>query len=37
LQAEEGKGITKNSIDVAIAKHHAKLASLDVQKAQARA
>lgn len=37
LQAEDGKGITKNSIDVAIAKHHAKLASLDVQKAQARA
>jgi hypothetical protein len=36
LQAEDGKGITKNSIDVAIAKHHAKLASLDVQKAQAR-
>jgi hypothetical protein len=26
----------KNSIDVAIAKHHAKLASLDVKKAQAR-
>jgi hypothetical protein len=36
LQAEEGKGITKNSIDVAIAKYHAKLALLDVQKAQAK-
>jgi hypothetical protein len=36
LQAEDGKGITKNSIDVAIAKHIAKLALLDVQKAKAR-
>jgi hypothetical protein len=36
LQAEDGKGITRNSVDVAIAKHHAKLALLDVQKAQAR-
>jgi hypothetical protein len=35
-QAEDGRGITKNSIDVAIAKYHAKLALLDVQKAQAK-
>ena len=35
-QADDGRGITKNAIDVAIAKHHAKLALLDVQKAQAK-
>ncbi len=37
LQAEEGKGITKASIDVAIAEYHAKLAILEVEKLKAKA
>ena len=36
LQAEDGKGITAPSIDVAIKKYHAKQAQLEVQKAQAK-
>jgi hypothetical protein len=36
LQAEEGKGITPQAVDVAIKKYHAKQAQLDVQKAQAK-
>ena len=36
LQSESGAGITKNAIDVAIAKYHAKLALLDVKKAEAK-
>ncbi len=36
LQSENGGGITKNSIDIAIAKYHAKLALLDVKKAEAK-
>ena len=37
LQAEKGDGITKNNIDVAIAKFHAKQAVLEVGKLQAKA
>jgi hypothetical protein len=36
LQAEDGRGITTATIDVAIKKYHAKQAQLEVQKAQAR-
>jgi hypothetical protein len=37
LQAENGDGITKSNIDVAIAKFHAKLATLEVEKLKAKA
>lgn len=36
LQAEDGSGISKSSIDIAMAKYHAKQAQLDVLKMQAR-
>jgi hypothetical protein len=36
-QAEDGKGITASTIDVAIKKYHAKQAQLDVMKAKAKA
>ena len=36
LQAEDGSGITRKTIEVAIAKYHAKQAQLEVVKAQAR-
>jgi hypothetical protein len=35
-QAEDGSGIAKAKIDVAIAKYHAKQAALEVQKLQAK-
>jgi hypothetical protein len=37
LQAENGEGVTKSNIDVAIAKFHAKLATLEVEKLKAKA
>ena len=37
LQAEKGGGITKNSIEVAIARYHAKQAALEVGKLEAKA
>lgn len=37
LQSEKGDGITKANIDVAIAKFHAKQATLEVNKLQAKA
>lgn len=36
VQAEDGSGLTKKNIDVAILKYHAKQALLDVKKAQAK-
>jgi hypothetical protein len=36
LQTEKGEGITKNIIDVAIAKYHAKQATLEVEKLKAK-
>lgn len=36
LQTEKGDGITKGNIDVAIAKYHAKQATLEVAKLQAK-
>lgn len=33
LQAEDGAGITKTSVNIAIAKYHLKLAQMDVQRA----
>jgi hypothetical protein len=36
-QAEDGSGITKRSIEVAIAKYHAKQAQLEVARVQAKA
>jgi hypothetical protein len=36
VQAEDGKGITASSVDIAIKKYHAKQAQLEVLKAQAR-
>jgi hypothetical protein len=37
LQAEKGGGITKNSIEVVIARYHAKQAALEVGKLEAKA
>jgi hypothetical protein len=37
LQAEDGKGITKSAIDIAIKKYHAKQGQLEVKEAEARA
>ena len=37
IQAEDGKGITKQSIDIAIKKFHAKQGQLEVKEAEARA
>jgi len=37
LQAENGKGITKSSIDIAIKKYHAKKGQLDVKEAEEKA
>ena len=37
LQSENGEGISKSNIDVAIAKFHAKVATLDVEKLKAKA
>jgi len=37
LQAENGEGISKSNIDVAIAKYHAKGAALEVEKLKAKA
>jgi hypothetical protein len=37
LQAENGIGITKSNIDVAVAQYHAKVATLDVEKLRAKA
>jgi hypothetical protein len=34
LQAEDGKGVTASAVDIAIKKYHAKIAQLEVQKAQ---
>jgi hypothetical protein len=36
LQAESGKGITKPSVDAAIAQYHAKRAVLEAQQARAK-
>jgi hypothetical protein len=36
VQAEDGKGITASSVDIAIKKYHAKQAQLEVLKAQAK-
>lgn len=36
LQAEDGRGITAHAIDLAIRKYHAKVAILDVRKAEQR-
>jgi hypothetical protein len=37
LQSENGEGVSKSNIDVAIAQYHAKVATLDVVKAKAKA
>jgi hypothetical protein len=37
IQAEDGKGITKSAIDIAIKKYHAKQGQLEVQEAEAKA
>ncbi len=37
IQAEDGKGITKSSIDIAIKKYHAKQGQLEVKEAEAKA
>jgi hypothetical protein len=37
IQAEDGKGITKSSIDIAIKKYHAKQGQLEVKAAEAKA
>ena len=37
IQAGDGKGITKSSIDIAIKKYHAKRGQLDVMEAEAKA
>ncbi|AGB44741.1 hypothetical protein Mesau_02305 [Mesorhizobium australicum WSM2073] len=37
LQSENGEGISKSNIDVAIAKYHAKVATLEVEKLKAKA
>jgi hypothetical protein len=37
IQAEDGNGITKSSIDIAIKQHHAKQGQLDVAEAKAKA
>jgi hypothetical protein len=37
IQADDGKGITKSSIDIAIKKYHAKRGQLDVLEAEAKA
>jgi len=37
LQAENGKGITKSSVDIAIKKYHAKQGQLEVTEAEAKA
>jgi hypothetical protein len=36
LQAENGEGITKTNIEVAIAKYHAKVATLEVEKLKSK-
>jgi hypothetical protein len=37
IRAEDGKGITKSSIDIAIKKYHAKQGQLEVKEAEAKA
>ena len=37
IQADDGKGITKSSVDIAIKKYHAKRGQLDVMEAEAKA
>ncbi len=37
IQAEDGRGITKSSIDIAIKKYHAKQGQLEVREAEAKA
>jgi hypothetical protein len=37
IQAEDGKGITKSSIDIAIKQYHAKQGQLEVAEAKAKA
>jgi hypothetical protein len=37
IQAEDGKGITKSSIDIAIKKYHAKQGQLEVKEAEEKA
>jgi hypothetical protein len=37
IQADDGKGITKSSIDIAIKKYHAKQGQLEVKEAEAKA
>jgi hypothetical protein len=36
LQGEKGEGLTKNIVDVAIARYHAKQAVLDAQSIEAK-
>ena len=36
IQAEDGKGVTVSSVDIAVKKYHAKQAQLEVVKAQAK-